>query len=271
MNRIITLLAISVALSAAMSVPNVYHKTSNSLKQEQLAALINQLLREKQVYQEVKRECLRMGPLGCLNDPRKHLLTMYNPGKRCANFGDDGCLSVMVSVVEFKEQVPTVIGWPVVLPPEKDALTLAMKAVLQAKNPNPLLGQEKTFIVLIPGGVIGAASDSDWIGGGFSPGKRCANLGDEGCANGGVPGAAADTDWIDGGYSPGKRCANLGDEGCVTGGVSGAGSDSDWISGGFSPGKRCANLGDEGCANAGVEGAGSDADWLSGDFNPGRR
>lgn len=67
MNRIITLLAMSVALSAAMSVPNVYHKTSNPLRQEQLAALINQLLREKQVYQEVKRECLRMGPLGCLN------------------------------------------------------------------------------------------------------------------------------------------------------------------------------------------------------------
>ena len=33
-------------------------------------------------------------------------------------------------------------------------------------------------------GIPGASSDNDWLHGDFTPGKRCANFGDEGCANG---------------------------------------------------------------------------------------
>ncbi|XP_066247060.1 uncharacterized protein [Euwallacea similis] len=74
--------------------------------------------------------------------------------------------------------------------------------------------------------------------------KRCANFGDDGCASGGIPGAGADSDWIDGGFTPGKRCANFGDDGCGSGGIPGAGADSDWIDGGFTPGKRSLSQGE---------------------------
>lgn len=79
MNRILVILAITVAVSLARTIPSNSQRSS-VLKQKHLAALLDQLSRERQVYQHVKRECLRMGPLGCLDGMFNQLvisITMY--------------------------------------------------------------------------------------------------------------------------------------------------------------------------------------------------
>lgn len=75
MNRILVILAITVAVSLARTISSNSQRSS-VLKQKQLAALLDQLSRERQVYQHVKRECLRMGPLGCLDGMFNQPLTM---------------------------------------------------------------------------------------------------------------------------------------------------------------------------------------------------
>jgi len=89
------------------------------------------------------------------------------------------------------------------------------------------------LLLILLDSLIRTSQDTAYINSGKTPGRRCANFGDDGCASGmlsiffkieadnanlaGIPGAAADTAWIDGGFTPGKRCANFGDDGCASG------------------------------------------------------
>lgn len=54
-------------------------------------------------------------------------------------------------------------------------------------------------------GLLGSSDDEQWLVGGETPGRRCANLFDDGCTNGGLVGSTDDENWLSGGGTPGKR------------------------------------------------------------------
>ncbi|KAL1492697.1 hypothetical protein ABEB36_010913 [Hypothenemus hampei] len=172
MKCIFIVLAVSVCLSFVRSFPNNpdTYRQSTQLKQKKLSEIIEDLMRDKERYRGSIREYMRLNGL-----------TLARSGKRCANFGDDGCGSAGVPGAGS----------------DSDWIGGGFTPGKRCAN----FGDDGCA----NGGIPGANADQDWLDGGFSPGKRCANLGDEGCANGGVEGAGSDADWLNGNFNPGRK------------------------------------------------------------------
>lgn len=78
----------------------------------------------------------------------------FNPGKRCVNMWDDGCIN---------GQLP---GSGIFI---YKVMLIKFDHIVDFK-----------FII---------GKDDDFLNGGFNPGKRCVNMWDDGCINGQIPGS----------------------------------------------------------------------------------
>ncbi|GBP21512.1 hypothetical protein EVAR_12113_1 [Eumeta japonica] len=161
------------------------------------------------------KRCANMWDEGCINGQLpgsggddNYLNGGFNPGKRCANMWDEGCINGQLpgSVLRYVTLVRSSVRKPIQTHVRRLLLWLRIPLHMPTQltpavraHPSTCLCRAALMMMMLKGG------DDNYLNGGFNPGKRCANMWDEGCINGQLPGSGGDDNYLNGGFNPGKR------------------------------------------------------------------